>query len=280
MRIGFIGQGWIGKNYSDDLEERGHPVTRYSLEAPHNQNGPAIGTCDIVFIAVPTPTHNNVFDDSIVRAVLPLIGEGKIAVIKSTILPGTTKKLQEEFPKIYVLHSPEFLVEATARYDASNPQRNIIGIPVDNEIYRAKAEMVLSVLPKAPYSAVMLSPAAELIKYAGNCLLYLKVVFVNLLFDTAHAMYLDWTPIKEAIAADPRLGSTHLDPLHKSGRGAGGHCFIKDFAAFEQFYQKLVDDPAGKMMLEAIEQKNVQLLMNSGKDFDLLKDAGLVTDPG
>lgn len=276
MRIGFIGQGWIGKNYSDDLEERGYPVTRYSLEPPHNQNGPAIGTCDITFIAVPTPTQNNVFDDSIVRSVLPLIGDGKIAVIKSTLIPGTTQALQKEFPKIYLLHSPEFLVEATARHDASHPQRNIIGIPVENEIYREKAEQVLSVLPKAPYNAIMLSPAAELVKYAGNCLLYLKVVFTNLLYDMASAMYLDWRPIKEAIAADPRLGSTHLDPLHKTGRGAGGHCFIKDFAAFEQIYQILVGDPSGVAMLDAIERKNVNLLTFSKKDLDLLKDCGLI----
>lgn len=283
QKIGFIGQGWIGKNYSDDLEERGFPVTRYALEPPHNLNRDAIAECDIVFIAVPTPTTKDGFDDSILRATLKLIGKNKTAVIKSTILPGTTEKLQAEFPDIYLMHSPEFLVEASAAYDARHPMRNIIGVPVTGttppevvEEYRKRAQDVLSVLPQAPYSTIMPVRSAELVKYAGNCLLYVKVVFMNLLYDLATSLGQDWGPIKDAIKHDPRLGVTHLDPVHKSGRGAGGHCFIKDFAAFEEIYSKLVNDPAGKDMLEAIEQKNVNLLMASGKDLDLLKNCALI----
>lgn len=283
QKIGFIGQGWIGKNYSDDLEERGYDVTRYSLEPPYDQNKDAIADCDIVFVAVPTPTTANGFDVSIVERVLSLIGKGKTVVIKSTILPGTTEMLSAKFPDLYITHSPEFLVEASAAYDARHPQRNIIGIPVDGstppeivEQYRTRAQAVLSVLPDAPYSAIMPARSAELVKYAGNCLLYLKVVFMNMLYDTAIALGQDWGPIKDAIRHDRRLGNTHLDPIHKSGRGAGGHCFIKDFAAFEEIYSKLIGDFSGSNMLTAIQDKNVALLTNSGKDLDLLKECGLI----
>jgi nucleotide sugar dehydrogenase len=276
-KIGFIGQGWIGKNYSDDLESRGFPVTRYALEPPYNENREAIKNCDIVFIAVPTPTTAEGFDASIVAACLKLLNPGTTAVIKSTMIPGTTKALQHRFPDLFVFHSPEFLVEATAKHDAANPMRNIIGIPVDNETYREKAEAVLSVLPKAPFNAVMDSSSAELVKYAGNCLLYLKVIFTNILYDLSQSLYLDWKPIKDAIAADPRLGATHLDPMHKSGRGAGGHCFIKDFAAFEEIYRKMVpEDQLGVKMLDAVEKKNVELLTSTNKDLDLLQDCGLI----
>jgi UDP-glucose 6-dehydrogenase len=65
--------------------------------------------------------------------------------------------------------------------------------------------------------------------------------------------------------------------MHKSGRGAGGHCFIKDFAAFEEIYQKMVpQDQLGLAMLDAIEKKNIALLTSTGKDLDLLKDCGLI----
>ena len=64
-----------------------------------------------MFIAVPTPTTPEGFDDSILRGVLPLVKEGKTAVIKSTTVPGTVKRLQKDFPDIFVLHSPEFLSE-------------------------------------------------------------------------------------------------------------------------------------------------------------------------
>ena len=55
--IGFIGQGWIGKNYADDFEERGFEVVRYGLEPEFAENKDRIKDCDIVFVAVPTPTR-------------------------------------------------------------------------------------------------------------------------------------------------------------------------------------------------------------------------------
>jgi UDPglucose 6-dehydrogenase len=271
MNIGFIGQGWIGKNYADDFEKRGYSVTRYALEAPHNINREKISTCDIVFIAVPTPTTPEGFDASRVRSVLPLIGSGKIAVIKSTLLPGTTTALQKEFPDIFVLHSPEFLVEATAAHDAAHPNRNIVGIPKDTPEFRVKAEAVLSVLPQAPYTSVLSSTDAEMIKYAGNCFLLTKVMFINVLYDLVVAMQGDWKAVREALVHDPRIGESHTNPVHQGGRGAGGDCFIKDFEAFRRMYAKEVGDEYGDALLFALRNKNVDLLMNSGKDLELLR---------
>src|SRR4051794_25368727 len=102
--IGFIGQGWLGKNYADDFERRGYSVIRYALEEPYVRNKEAIATCDIVFIAVPTPTTPKGFQDHIVRAALTVVGDGKIAVIRSTLMPGTLKKIQSTFPKKVLIH--------------------------------------------------------------------------------------------------------------------------------------------------------------------------------
>ena len=106
-KIGFIGQGWIGKNYADNFEERGYDVIRYANEEPYCKNKNKIAKCDIVFIAVPTPTTPDGFSDAILQKVLPLVGKGKIAVIKSTVIPGTTSQLQQKFPDILIVHSPE-----------------------------------------------------------------------------------------------------------------------------------------------------------------------------
>src|SRR3989344_9604546 len=95
---GFIGQGYIGKNYADDLEARGYETVRYALEEPYRANKEQVKDCDIVFIGVPTPTTHAGFDDSIVRAAIALVGVGKVAVIKSTIVPGTTVSIQEQYP--------------------------------------------------------------------------------------------------------------------------------------------------------------------------------------
>jgi UDPglucose 6-dehydrogenase len=272
MTIGFIGQGWIGRNYADDFEKRGHAVVRYALEPEYSANGEKIRHCDIVFIAVPTPTTPAGFDASIVRSALSLVGPGNVAVIKSTVVPGTAARLQAEYPDAVVLYSPEFLSEATAAHDAANPFSNIIGLTVDDEPHRAAADKVLAVLPKAPFAHVCTSTEAELIKYAHNLNGYFQIQLSNILYDAAQALGASWQNVEPAIAADPFISNRYSKPVHKTGRGAGGGCFIKDFAAFREMYVALMpDDARGKEMLAALEQKNIDLLKKSGKDSELLR---------
>jgi UDPglucose 6-dehydrogenase len=269
-RIGFIGQGFIGKNYADDFEARDFDVVRYAMEEPHIQNKEDIASCDFVFIAVPTPTTDSGFDFSIVEDVLHLVGKGKIAIIKSTVLPGTTRYLQERFKDIIVLHSPEFLCESTAAYDAAHPNRNIIGV-VNNE-HRPSAERVLKIMAAAPFSLVCTAEEAELCKYARNVVGAMRVIFYNLLYDLSQKYDAEWSPIAEAVSADPDNGPTYTQPIHKSGRGAGGHCFIKDLVAFREIYEKTFKaDLPGIAILKSLEDKNKKLLTESGKDLDLIR---------
>lgn len=270
-KIGFIGQGWIGKNYADDFEKRGFEVIRYALDEQYKANKEKIKNCDIVFIAVPTPTTTNGFDPSIVGGAVKLVGKGKIAVIKSTIIPGTTELIQKENPEIFVMHSPEFLVSKTAAYDAANPTRNVIGIPIDNDEYKKRAKDVMEILSRAPFEIVCKAQEAELIKYGGNAFLYFKVIYANLMYDMAEKIGADWAVVRNAISADVRIGASHMEPIHESGRGAGGHCFIKDFAALGNLYAQVVGDPVGLNVLESMELKNIDLLVKSGKDTEVLK---------
>lgn len=270
-KIGFIGQGWIGKNYADDFEERGYQVVRYAMEEPYIQNKGKISECDIVFIAVPTPTTPSGFDDSVVRSVVKLIGKGKTAVIKSTILPGTTESIQAENPGIFLFHSPEFLSVSTAFEDSRHPQRNIVGIPIDNGEYRIKAKEVLSVLPQADFSLVTSAKEAELFKYLRNCFFYAKVIYMNMMYDLAKNLGCKWEALREIMANDPWIGNMHIDPVHKSGRGAGGECFIKDLAALRKFYQQNLGDEASDDIFSSLEKKNMELLLKSQKDLGLLK---------
>lgn len=270
-KIGFIGQGWIGRHYADEFESRMYDVIRYALEEPYVQNKEYIPACEVVFIAVPTPTTEAGFDDSIIREALKLVGKGKTAVIKSTLLPGTTEKLQDVFSDIFVLHSPEFLVEATAAKDAAKPYRNLVGIPVDTPEYRQKAVAVLRILPEAPYQKVMNAKDAELVKYAGNCFLFTKVMFMNMMHDMVEHSGGEWKAMHEAMINDPRIGESHTQVVHKDGRGAGGHCLIKDFEAFRLMYKEQVPDDFGDDVLLAMTKMNNNLLVSSEKDLDLLK---------
>ena len=271
LLIGFVGQGFVGGNYADDFEKRGHDVVRYSLEPQHVSNKDRIKQCDIVFVCVPTPTTPKGFDYSIVADGLKLVGKGKIAVIKSTMLPGTTRELQKKNPNIIVMCSPEFLSVATAAHDAANPFSNIIGLPVKGAKYTKAAELVLSVLPNAPFAHICSSEEAEMIKYSHNISGYMQVLTFNALYDLASEMGADWKNIMPAIEADPLIANRYSNPIHKSGRGAGGACFIKDFAAFARLYKKLVKRKEGMAFLEAAEKKNIMLLLGTDKDLDLLE---------
>lgn len=267
--IGFIGQGYVGKNYADDFQDRGFTVVRYALEEAYATNKEKVAECDVVFIGVPTPTTPDGFDYSIVDDALSLVGTGKIAVIKSTILPGTSRKLQEVHPDITVLYSPEFLSEATAREDVSTPFASVVGTTKEGQ--DVEAALVLSILPEAPFKQVMTSTEAEIFKYAHNTSGYIQVVFFNMLYDLASSLGEEWERIGKAIAADPYISNRYSNPIHKTGRGAGGHCFIKDFAALKQLYGTVrPEDATAASVFAAVEAKNLELLRATGKDAELV----------
>ena len=280
-QIGFIGQGWIGKNYADNFESRGYKVVRYALEAPYSENKQRVKECSIVFIAVPTPTTTDGFNYQAVSSALKAVKTGSTVVVKSTLMPGTTYKLQNDFPNLFIMHSPEFLREKTAAHDAANPDRNIIGIPKNTQEHIERAEKTLSVLPSAPFARIMDAREAELVKYAGNCFLYTKVTFMNMIYDLSQTTGANWEVVREAMINDYRIGESHTSPVHSSGhiedgdyreeRGAGGHCFIKDFEALKLMYKDSVGEDEGYKLLESNVIYNLKLMRDSGKDPDLLK---------
>lgn len=273
-KIGFIGQGYVGKGYADDFESRGYSVVRYALEEPYVNNKEQISTCDLVIVAVPTPTTPEGFDDSALRSALALVGFGKTALIKSTVVPGTTDTMQAVFPDKTILFSPEFLLEATAAADAASPIMNIIGITQDTPEVRARAEEVLALFPRSGHEQICLAREAEIIKYAHNIHGVFRILFANILYDLVAAHHGKWEEIEKALQADPYfsvLANYYNRPVHKTGRGAGGRCFVKDFAAFRAQYEKEAGDPFGAAMLRAMEQKNITLLKQSGKDLDILR---------
>ena len=269
--IGFIGQGYVGKNYADDFEKRGFTTVRYALEEPYRANKGKIKNCDIVFVAVPTPSTPKGFDGSIVKGALSLVGYGKIAVIKSTVVPGMTRALQKAYPNITVLFCPEFLSVATAAYDVANPFVNVVGMSGESARHRKAADFLMSILKKAPESVICSSEEAELVKYAHNISGYMQILTFNTVYDLAEKFGADWNPIQRAIEADPLVCNRYANPVHKGGRGAGGYCFIKDMAAYSRHYAKEVGRPEGAELLRAAEKKNIALLMQSNKDLDLLE---------
>ena len=272
MKIGFIGQGYVGKHVADDFEARSYSIVRYSLEPVYVGNKDAIASCDVVFVAVPTPSTPDGFDYSIVRSALSLVRSGASVVIKSTLVPGTSERLQKEFPDLVVIFSPEFLSEATAAHDAAHPILNIVGTTNDTEIQNHAAKEVMALLPLSINQFYSTATAAEIFKYAHNIQGYMRVILSNLLYDVSSVLNADWEQVRRMMDIDPMMSPYYNSPIHKTGRGAGGHCFIKDMAAFRMLYSDVcAQDTDGLAVLTSMEKKNLELLKVTNKDQDLVE---------
>ncbi len=272
-KIGFIGLGFIGGNLADNFEQRGYDIVRYSKTEPFVKNINEIKRCNIVFIAVPTPTLPSGFDDSILREVIKIPSEGTIVVIKSTVPPGTVRTLQAENPRLTIIHSPEFLDADTARHDTDHPYGNILGISdLSDPIQLKSAESAMKVLPFSPNNMICTYEEATVVKYIHNVFYYMKNVFFNMAFDFVNELGADWDKIREGVLYDWRINPVHTVPVHKGGRGCGGGCHVKDMPAFIKMYETLLpEDAPGIKILKMCEKRNIKLLKESKKDLDLIQ---------
>ena len=180
--------------------------------------------------------------------------------------------MQEKYPKLTILFSPEFLRESTAAQDAAHPFAVIVGTPSSNNVHGRAASVVLEIMPDAPHRVICGSTEAEMMKYAQNVMGYVTIVAFNLLYDLNSAVGGDWEVIRGLLATDPDTASRFANPVHKGGRGAGGNCLVKDFAALRELYEKrLSRDTKALALLRAVEAKNLDLLISSGKTVDVVQ---------
>lgn len=234
-KIGICGVGMVGgalrnyfekKNIKPFLYDKGNGLG--SLEE--------LNQADIIFVCVPTPFDKEKgFDLSFIENACQNIKGEKIIVIKSTVLPGTTEKLQKKYPQHKFLFNPEFLTEITADQDMDYPDRQIIGYT--KESYNVSGD-ILQILPLAPFERVLQATEAEIIKYFGNAWFATKVIFANQMYELCQKIEIDYNNVKEAVAADKRIGRSHLEVIHKGYRGYGGKCLPKDIQALIQFSDK------------------------------------------
>ncbi len=237
-KIGICGVGMVGGAVREYFNSTGVETLLYD---PHKNLGSReeVNKADVVFICVPTPyLENKGFDLSYVEeACSYLNGEGKILIIKSTVLPGTTEKLQEKFSHHKFLFNPEFLSEATAIEDMKNPDRQIIGY---TEKSKDIAQDILDILPDASHKKIMPATEAEMVKYFNNTFNAVKVIFANQMYDICQKMGINYENVMEISAKSKFIGTEdHLNVWHNEFRGYGGKCLIKDIRALIQLADSL-----------------------------------------
>lgn len=226
-----------------------------------------VNGADIIFVCVSTPyIAGKGCDTSAVDDALSVIKGKKIVVIKSTVTPGTTEKMQAKYPQHSILFNPEFLRQAHAVEDMKNPDEQIVGYTDESKEY---AQEIIDILPKAPHTFIVKSKEAEMAKYFSNTFLALKVTFANQIFDLCQKSGIDYETVKNIAAVNPRFAFSHFDVMFDGYRGYSGACLPKDTKALIKFGDDLGVD---LLLLKQADEINKKLLL-SNKDIsdDLLK---------
>ena len=303
MKIAVIGQGFVGGSLTTVFSERGFSVVAYDKSGKYakgalgctgdknscypaniqeliekNENSDSFSK--VYFVCVPTPMfEDGEADLSIVESVLEELssvpGE-RIAVIKSTIPPGSTEMWNKKYNNkgLHVIFNPEFLTEANALDDMRNQGRIILGGP--RPWINTVKQVFQSAFPKVPIIKTS-STTAEMVKYTTNCMLSVKVAFANEISQICEALdskglNIDYDKVVEYAKFDKRLGDSHWSvpgpvPTHDGRyvRGFGGHCFPKDINALMTVAKENGVDP--KVMRGAWE-KNLEIRPSEDRDWE------------
>lgn len=275
-KIGIIGYGYVGRatgeGFATNPDNKIFWFDKFK-ESP-NTLPEVIEKSDFIFVAVPTP----IFDDysgmdmgiveSVVDEVAPKIGgTDKVLIIKSTSLPGTIKKFMKKYPDVNFVMNPEFLTQKNANADFLKPFRTVIGCD-SRDVGEKVQKLYETILPKNQPYFIIGSVSAEVAKYMANLMLASKVLLANEFYELSQKVGANYLEVREAVEADPRIG-THLGvPGPDGDMGFGGACFPKDMVGILGLAKDLKVDVSA---LEAIWKKNLKVRKN--RDWEALPQA-------
>jgi|TARA_R110000796_G_scaffold92508_1_gene196823 UDPglucose 6-dehydrogenase len=282
-RIGIIGNGFVGSavrygfspNVGIDAEVRVYD------KDPNKSTHPLrdVLDTDIIFLSVPTPSNSDgSMNIDIVDNVLQNINEYAqlfqigIILLRSTVTPGTTRKLQEKYKDLRIVFNPEFLTERSANFDFINQSRFILGGNSDNvvevsELFRERFGSTLSII-ETNYET------AEMIKYMTNTFFATKISFLNDMKLLADKCGVIWKDAIEGFVRDGRVGHSHLDvPGHDGKYGFGGSCFPKDIQALINFGES---NDVDMNVLKGAWETNLKV--RPEKDWEKLKGRAVVDE--
>ena len=234
----------------------------------------AIRDSEVIFIGVGTPEgEDGEADLSAVYSVAEMIGNNlnsyKIICTKSTVPIGTGEKIISIIDKCKnnvefdYISNPEFLREGAAVQDFLRPNRIILGatgqkaFQVMQDVYRP---LYINETPIVHTNV----PTAEMIKYASNAFLALKISYINEIANLCEAVGADVHIVAKAMGNDGRISPKFLHP----GPGFGGSCFPKDTKALVSLSKKL--NESINTVAAAIATNDRQKKRMSAKLFNLM----------
>ena len=231
---------------------------------------------DVIIIGVGTPERedgsaNLDYVNSVCEQIAESLEKDCVVVLKSTVPIGTNdeieKKLNNEVKeriKVYVVSNPEFLAQGTAVYDTLYASRIVVG--TENEFAAKIMQKMYEPLTKEPYNVPYLHTSrrsAEMIKYASNDFLALKISYINEIANLCKKLGANIEDVSKGMGYDSRIGNKFL----KAGIGYGGSCFPKDTKALHWLGQ-----------IEGVELETIQACISVNKKQKLVLFNELLDD--
>jgi len=288
MKITIIGAGYVGLTTAAVLAELGHtvccvdqdahkikqltsghvPIYEPGLHELIEKNKSSLffttslaegATFPVVIICVGTPSLPDGSTDlrflqSAIDQLAPHIHSHKTIITKSTVPPGTNEWIYETLIEkgvpahlFHVVSNPEFLREGSAISDMLHADKIVVGLRRDdNQSLEVMKTMYTGI--SAPYIVTSLT-GAEMIKYASNAFLAMKISFINEIARICDAFSVNVNDVAKGIGCDPRIGPHFL----QAGLGYGGSCFPKDVRSLEQTARRKNIEP---LLLQATQRIN------------------------
>lgn len=268
-KIGIIGLGYVGQAIYSYFQD--HYEVRYIDPAKEGSNTQKqINECDLAVVCVPTEMRDDgTCDTSIVEEVLGWL-KTPVVLIKSTIPPGTTKKLERQFPDLNIAFSPEYIGEGKYYvpthkgypHPTDMKQHNFFIFGGHKEVVRKIIPFFLKVSgPDARYHSTD-STTAELVKYAENSWGAMKVTFFNEFYEIAEKLGVEYVDFRELLLLDGRIERMHT-AVFPDKRGFGGKCFPKDVNAIVKHMKDTGYEPK---LLQCVLERNAEFTaMNDEK---------------
>ena len=282
--IGIIGRGFVGSAVAHGFSEGvGYNaiIRIYDKDPSKSLNSleDVVNKSDFIFVSVPTPSNEDgTINIEILNSCISEINEihskkkhsNPIVLIRSTILPGTSLKIQNIFPDMRIVFNPEFLTERSANFDFISQTRFVLGGDEKNvtevsKLYRDRFGSSIAIIETDFQSA-------ELIKYVCNTYFATKVSFLNEMKRISDKVDANWDDVIEGFLRDGRIGSSHSQVPGPDGKfGFGGSCFPKDIQAMISFSKEI---GVYTNVLNGAWQTNLEV--RPEKDWESLKGRAVV----
>lgn len=270
-KVALIGNGYVGQSYAKLFKDS--LIYSRTLEKNGEIDKDDINKCDLAIICVPTPMkEDKSCDISAVESTLEWLNTPLI-LIKSTIPPGTTKKLKEKYKK-RICHSPEYVGEGGYyipfwQYPhPTEPQHHSFMIIGGDQKDRDDIlDIFYPVLGATKTYYQVDETTSELIKYMENCAIATKVTLCNEFYEIAKTFGVSYSQLREGFILDERQGKMFTS-VFKDKRGFGGKCLPKDVNALVKATMIAGYIPK---FLEAVIENN-ERLREKTENYQELKD--------